>query len=214
MSTRLVLVRHGETFANREFRYIGSRDDQLSPVGTQQASRLGLALEPFAVDAIYTSPLQRTVETARLIAQVVKVPVQTLDALVEQHYGLWEGLSRAEVLARSPQDAEFLAAWELDPTLGPPEGESLPLVQQRVRAAVDNLARKHDGQTVVLVSHVGPIKVLLCDALQAPLSSVFHIFLDPATISVIDWGTRPVLRLMNSHAHLGWENARWLEKHS
>src|SRR5689334_25113922 len=99
MSTRFVLVRHGETFANREFRYIGSRDDQLSPVGQQQVARIGLALKPFAVNAIYTSPLQRACQTAEMIRQIVNVPVHTLDALAEQCYGTWEGLSRVEVLA-------------------------------------------------------------------------------------------------------------------
>ena len=81
----------------------------------------------------------------------------------------------------------------------------------RVRGVVERLAQVHPDQTIVLVSHVGPIKVLLCSALGAPLSSIFQIFLDPATISVVDWREpRSLVRLLNSHAHLGWGQARWM----
>jgi broad specificity phosphatase PhoE len=66
------------------------------------------------------------------------------------------------------------------------------------------------GQTIVLVSHVGPIKAILCAALHVPLTTARHLFLDPATISVVDWGARPLVRLFNAHGHLGWEAARWM----
>jgi broad specificity phosphatase PhoE len=209
--TRLILVRHGETLANREFRYIGARDDALSERGVQQAQQLGQALDSFPLAALYSSPLQRTYQTALPIASPHQLTVQTLDDLVEGRFGTWEGLSRAEVLARSAQDQAQLLAWEQDATIAPPQGESLAQVRDRVCQAVDQLAEQHAGQTIVLVSHVGPIKVLLCQALEAPLTSIRHIFLDPATISVVDWSERPVVRLINSHAHLGWTQARWLQ---
>ena len=210
-STRLILVRHGETLANREFRYIGARDDALSERGVEQAQQLGRALETFPLAAVYSSPLQRTYQTALPIAAPHQLSVHRLDALVEGHFGIWEGLSRDEVLARSAEDCELLLAWEQDATIAPPEGESLAQVRERVSLAVDRLAEQHAGQTIALVSHVGPIKVLLCQALGAPLSSMRHIFLDPATISVVDWREHPVVRLINSHAHLGWTQARWLQ---
>jgi len=85
-------------------------------------------------------------------------------------------------------------------------------MQRRVRTFVDELAQSHTGQTLALVSHVGPIKVLLAAALEAPLASSSRIFLDPATISVVDWqtGGTALVRLVNSHAHLGWTEARWM----
>jgi probable phosphoglycerate mutase len=103
-------------------------------------------------------------------------------------------------------------SWEHDPTVAPPDGESFAAMQQRVRAFVEHLAEVHAGQTLVLVSHVGPIKVLLAAALDTPLSASFRIFLDPATISVVDWRTdgHTLVRLVNSHAHLGWTQARWM----
>ncbi len=210
-TTRFLLVRHGETLANREFRYIGERDDALSERGEEQAERLADALAIFPIAAIYSSPLSRAYRTAQPIAARLQQEVQVLSALAEGRFGAWEGLSRAEVLASGPLAEQQLRAWEADPTQAPPGGESFADLQARVGLAVEQLAEVHPDQTVVLVSHVGPIKVLLCRALATPLTSMFNIFLDPATISVIDWRpSHPTVRLMNSHAHLGWEHARWL----
>jgi broad specificity phosphatase PhoE len=75
---------------------------------------------------------------------------------------------------------------------------------------VDDLAARHAGEWIALVTHVGPIKALLCAALGAPLSTARRMFLDPGTLSVVDWGERPVVRLFNAHGHLGWEAARWM----
>ena len=210
--TRLLLVRHGETLANREFRWIGARDDALSQRGQSQAQQLAEALSVLPVAAVYSSPLQRAYQTALPIAAQHSIEVQVLEALREGHFGLWEGLTRAEILARSAQDEQWLRAWEKDPSIAPPEGESFEAVRARVCAAVEQLAQLHPDQTIVLVSHVGPIKVLLCAALGAPLSSIFRIFLDPATISVVEWQQPyPFVRLLNSHVHLGWDQARWVK---
>jgi broad specificity phosphatase PhoE len=209
-TTRIFLVRHGETLANREFRYVGARNDALSEHGEEQAQLLGGALATFSIAAVYSSPLQRAYHTALPIAAGHGLDVQTNADLVEGNFGTWEGLSRAEVMDRSPLDNQLLRAWEADPGMTPPEGESFAALQTRVCGLVECLVAVHPGQSIVLVSHVGPIKTLLCAALGAPLTTIFNIFLDPATISVIDWRQpRPTVRLLNSHAHLGWEQARW-----
>lgn len=209
---RLFLIRHGETLANREFRYIGSRDDALSETGEMQAAQLGTALAPLPIATVYSSPLQRARVTAEAIAAPHKLEVQLASELRENDYGAWEGLSHAEVLARGAEEARLLAAWEKDATVAPPGGESFADLYQRVRAFVDQLASTHAGKSIALVSHVGPIKVLLAAALDTPISASFRVFLDPATISVIDWHTsgRTLIRLVNSHAHLGWTRARWM----
>jgi len=80
-----------------------------------------------------------------------------------------------------------------------------------VIAFADDVVRDHAGETLAVVSHMGPIKALLCAALDVPLTGARRLFLDPATVSVVDWSTRPVVRLINSHGHLGWSNARWLQ---
>jgi broad specificity phosphatase PhoE len=74
----------------------------------------------------------------------------------------------------------------------------------------EDLSRKYSGCSIVAVSHAGPIKALLAAALDIPLQSTQHLFLDPGTISVVEWGEWPLLRLFNSHAHLGWPAARWM----
>ncbi|HEU5226816.1 MAG TPA: histidine phosphatase family protein [Ktedonobacteraceae bacterium] len=210
--TRLVLVRHGETLANREYRYIGARDDALSERGLAQAESLADALAFLPVNAVYCSPLQRAYRTALPIAARHQAQVQVQDELIEGRFGRWEGMTRAEVLALGTEEEQRLRAWERDPSIAPPDGESFAAVRLRVYTLVERLAQIHADQTIVLVSHVGPIKVLLCEALNAPLSSMFRIFLDPATISVVDWREPyPIVRLLNSHAHLGWEEARWMQ---
>ncbi len=210
-TTRLILVRHGETQANREMRYIGHRNDPLTEQGYMQAQQLAEALASLPVTAIYSSPLERAYHTALPIAARHRLEVQIVEELCECDFGLWEGLTRAEAMARSSDDAAHMDAWLRDTALAPPNGESIEAMHERVRVATEQLVQVHVDQTIVLVSHVGPIKALLCAALGAPTSTIFHIFLDPATISVIDWrASFPTVRLMNSHAHLGWERARWM----
>jgi len=212
-TTRLFLVRHGETMANREYRYIGTRDDPLSILGQTQVTQLAEALSVLPIAAIYSSPLQRTYDTALPIATWQSLEVQRVDDLRECDFGTWEGLSRAEVLERSQEDSQRLCEWERNTSIAPPGGESFEALQQRVCAAVEHLAQAHPDQAIVLVSHVGPIKVLLSAALGAPISAAFRIFLDPATISVVDWqdAAHATVRLVNSHAHLGWQQARWMK---
>jgi broad specificity phosphatase PhoE len=204
---RLLLARHGEVPSNREFRYVGSLDEPLAAVGLEQADRLAAALASLPVRAVYSSPLLRTRETARRIAAARELPLRLEPRLREQAFGEWEGLTRAQVLE---SDGERLRSWEADLGLAPPGGESLEAVQDRMLDLVRELAGDHLGESIVLVSHVGPIKALLCAALGVPLAAARHMFLDPATLSVVDWGDHPVVRLFNSHGHLGWDAARWM----
>ena len=207
--TRFILVRHGETIANRDFRYIGASDNVLTEHGQVQATQLAAALSVLPVAAVYSSPRQRAYQTALPIASRHGLTVQILEDLREVDFGIWEGLSRGEVIARSVQDVEYLLAWERETALAPPAGESLDAMHRRVSAVIEKLVQAHPDQTIVLVSHVGPIKAVLCAALGAPVSAAFRIFLDPATISVVDWRQpQPVVRLLNSHSHLGWQQAR------
>ena len=81
-----------------------------------------------------------------------------------------------------------------------------------MRALLAGLAAEHSGAWITLVSHVGPSKALLCAALAAPLTAARRLFLDPGTLSVIDWGEAPVVRLFNAHGHLGWREARWMNQ--
>ncbi len=209
-AVRLVLVRHGEVAANRELRYLGSRDDPLTELGHEQAERIATALAILPVAAVYASPRRRTVETARPIAGAHGLALEVRAALRETSYGAWEGATRAELLAAGGETAALLHAWEQDPTAAPPEGESIAETDARVAVEVERLRDLHAQQVIVLVSHVGPIKCIVRRALGVP-AGAGQLFLDPATISVVDWGpSAAVLRLFNAHGHLGWERARWI----
>ncbi|NOK61244.1 MAG: histidine phosphatase family protein [Chloroflexi bacterium AL-N10] len=208
---RLFLVRHGEAVANTEMRYLGLRDDPLTVRGVWEAQQVAQTLSTLSIAAVYSSPLQRTANTAKHIADTHGLSVQPEPRLREASFGTWEGLTRNEVLSRSEVDAEALTRWEADPSGAPPDGESLVSVQERTISFVETLLQPYDGQSVVVVSHVSPIKTLLCAAMRTPLTTMRHIFLDTATISVVDWGAQSVVRLFNAHQHLGWDAARWMK---
>ncbi|MBV8202554.1 MAG: histidine phosphatase family protein [Acidobacteria bacterium] len=209
---RLFLVRHGESPSNREMRDLGRRDEPLTETGVRQAECVAAALEGLPLAAVYASPLRRAAETGERIALGLGLPLLAEPRLLEQRFGDWEGLTRAEVMARGGEERERLLRWERDPETAPPGGESLAAVEERALALLADLSAAHHGAWVTLVSHVSPIKALLCAALGVPLTAARRLFLDPGTLSVIDWGESPVVRLFNAHAHLGWREARWMQR--
>jgi probable phosphoglycerate mutase len=202
--TRLILVRHGETEFTQQRRYSGRGDVPLSPYGVAQAEATAVrvaALAP-AVSAVVSSPLSRCTRTARLIARATGGPPVSLDEdLIECDFGAWEGLTFGEVRERWP---DALTAWLADPTVAPPDGESFRRVATRVARAVNRLRERPAGETVVVVSHVSPIKLLLRDALAAGDALLHRLYLDPAGVSVVDlWEDGGVaVRAINETGHL------------
>lgn len=210
--TRLFLVRHGEVDSNREMRFLGRTDEPLNAVGRWQAADLGGAFGSIAIDALWSSPLGRTMETAEAIADATGAAIRTDGRLTELDFGSWEGLTRNEVREISPEDRARVQTWEADPVIRTPGGESLAELQSRVLTAIGDIVTEYPGASTVIVTHMGPVKVLLCAALGLPLERTRRIFLDPATISVVDWGAEPVVRLINGHGHMGFDRARWLKR--
>ncbi|HEY6749205.1 MAG TPA: bifunctional RNase H/acid phosphatase [Mycobacteriales bacterium] len=200
--TRLILVRHGSTELSGQ-RYSGRGDPALNEVGRAQARALAARLAPLKAEepAVVSSPLQRAVATATLIAEALGTTVETDDGLVELDFGQWEGRTFAEV--KRGWRAER-AAFRTDPSAPAPGGESVDQVNRRVRRARDRIIAAHPGGTVVVVSHVTPIKVLLCAALAAPAPSVFRLHLNTASVSTVDWypDRVPLVRLVNDTSHL------------
>ncbi|NLV32391.1 MAG: histidine phosphatase family protein [Acidobacteria bacterium] len=209
-SVRLYLVRHGETAQNVEMRYLGLGDEPLNERGRNQARLLGEAFERIPLRRVVSSPMRRAGDTAAAIGAGTGVEVRSDPRLAEGSFGSWEGLTRGEVRDLGPEDAALLERWEADASAAPPGGESILGVQRRVVGLADELAGEFPGGAVALVSHVGPIKALVAAVLGVPLPVSRRLFLDPGTITVLEWGPRPLLRLFNSHAHLGWTSARWM----
>jgi probable phosphoglycerate mutase len=204
-ATRLVLVRHGETALTAQRRYSGRGDPELSERGRDQAraaARRVVALAPTA-DLVVSSPLSRCTGTAAPIAEALNGALLRTDVdLIECDFGLWEGLTYGEVRDRWPAEHD---RWLSSPTVAPPGGESFRSVAARVERAVTRLRDTQPGRTVVVVSHVTPIKLILKDALGAGDSLLHRLYLDAAGVSTVDyWPDGGVaVRLVNDTSHLG-----------
>ncbi len=200
--TTLILVRHGETEHTREKRFSGHGGDDpgLNPDGRAQVRATAEWLAPLAeeVDVVVSSPLRRTRETAEIVGEVLGHDVTVEEGLAEAAFGTWDGLTFTEVQERHPDDLEaWLGGLDVAPTGG---GESFATVDRRVRRTRDRLIAAHPGATLLAVSHVTPIKILVRLALDAPLESLFHMELAPASVTVISWYAdgRASLRMFNA----------------
>ncbi|MFB4318055.1 bifunctional RNase H/acid phosphatase [Actinomadura sp. 21ATH] len=180
--TRTLLLRHGETPYSIEKRFAGGGDIPLTENGLLQARAAARAIKD--IDAIVTSPLRRCRDTAAEIAAATGAGIRIEEGFRETDFGAWEGLTFAEADRRWPAE---LKAWLADPDVAPPGGESFAEVSRRVRTALDKLKVRHRHKTVLVVSHVTPIKLLIKDALGAPMTSLYRMHLDVAALSAIDW---------------------------
>ena len=199
--TRLLLLRHGQTPLSVERRYSGHGDPELTSLGRAQAVGAAARLGGMpGVAAVLTSPLRRARQTAQAVAEATGAPLLVRDALIETDFGAWEGLTFAEAKARDPQQH---AAWLGAEDVAPPGGESFADVGRRVAAERAAILAEFPGATVVVVSHVTPIKMLLRDALQAGPGVLYRLHLDLAALSVVDFypdGGASV-RLVNDTSH-------------
>ncbi|MFJ8049946.1 bifunctional RNase H/acid phosphatase [Streptomyces luteogriseus] len=200
-----VLLRHGETPLTPQKRFSGSggTDPSLSDTGREQAERAAAMLaRRGTIQAVVSSPLARTRETAGIVAARLGLDVSIDDGLRETDFGAWEGLTFAEVRERYPDDLNaWLASPDAEPTGG---GESFAATATRLAATRDKLVAAHAGRTVLLVTHVTPIKTLVRLALGAPPESLFRMELSAASLSVVAYyadGNASV-RLLNDTSYL------------
>jgi broad specificity phosphatase PhoE len=198
MQRSLIIVRHGRTVANATGLLLGRADPELDDRGVEQAAAVGRAIESGRfgqIAAVVSSPLLRTRSTAKALS----LPVQIDERLIELDYGEWEGRPVAEVSA-----AEW-AAWRSDSDFAPPEGESLAVLGQRMREACADWSSRvleREG-SVVLVSHVSPIKAAVAWALGVGDDVAWRTHLDTASITqVLCRNGTPILSLFNDTSHL------------
>ncbi|MFD7999428.1 bifunctional RNase H/acid phosphatase [Streptomyces mirabilis] len=203
--TTFVLLRHGETPLTPQKRFSGSggTDPSLSDVGREQAERVAAALAARGtVQAIVASPLTRTRQTAAAVAARLGLDVAIEDGLRETDFGAWEGLTFAEVQERYPEDLKtWLASPKAEPTGG---GESFAATARRIATTRDKLIASYAGRTVLLVSHVTPIKSLVRLAIGAPPESLYRMELSAASLSAVAYYAdgNASLRLFNDTSHL------------
>jgi probable phosphoglycerate mutase len=200
-----VLLRHGETPLTPQKRFSGSggTDPSLSDAGREQAHRVAEALaRRGTIQAVVASPLTRTRQTAGIVAARLGLDVAIDEGLRETDFGAWEGLTFGEVRERYPDD---LNAWLADPEAHPTGGgESFAETATRIAATRDKLTAAYAGRTVLLVTHVTPIKTFVRLALGAPPESLFRMELSAASLSAVAYyadGNASV-RLFNDTSHL------------
>lgn len=199
--TRFTFIRHGETDWNRQQRFQGQIDVPLNPTGHAQAARLAarLAAEPHAV--LYSSDLQRALETAAPLAAAWRLPVARLPALREQGFGLLEGLEVAAVPALHPQLWEQWLEHQAD--FAPPGGESLRRFSERVLGGVRELAARHAGQQVAVVTHGGVLDMLWRAANALPLHGRRDCLIPNTGLNRLRWeGERLVIEVWADDAHV------------
>lgn len=203
--TTIVLVRHGVTEHTSAKRFSGGLGGDNPPLSDEGLAQARAAAEWLAglgdrVDGVVASPVRRTLETAAVVASALGHEVEEEPGFAEMEFGEWDGLTFLEVAER---DQAGLDAWLGSLEVPPPGGESFRQVEARVLEGLDRVLASHAGRTVVVVSHVTPIKTLVAHAMGAPLESVFRMELSPASVSVISFypdaaGPRGSLRLYNT----------------
>ena len=199
--TRVILVRHGQTKWNVELKYQGHSEVELTPTGIEQAKLVAgrLAKEPLA--AVYSSDLGRARMTAQYIAERHSLPVITVSDLREYHFGEWEGLSFKQIAERWP---DISASFFRNPDdIRIPGGETFRDVKARAESAVKRLVSQHPDQTIVIVSHGGTIRTILCAALGLHLNRVWAIKQDNTAVNVIEYhDADSIVALVNDTHHL------------
>lgn len=200
--TRLLLLRHGQTELSVERRYSGRGNPALTELGRRQAAAAAKYLAGLGgIGAVVSSPLQRAHETASAAADLLGLEVTVDEDLIETDFGRWEGLTFGEAHARDP---DLHGRWLHDTSVDPPGGESFDTVARRVRRARDRIIADHGATTVLVVSHVTPIKTMLRMALDAGAGILYRLHLDLASLSVAEFypdGGSSV-RLVNQTAYL------------
>ena len=199
--SRLLLVRHGNTELNSAQIFVGHTDVELSAVGYSQVERLRDRLSAEKIDIIYSSDLKRALVTAETIASRHQLAVIACPELREINYGNLDGLTFEEIKRLYPEVAQLCADWSLQ--LKFPDGESVDELKQRVSRFLDRLKQHTPQQTVLIVAHGGPLRLMVCSLLGIDLRHWRQIHLDLASLSIVD--TYPevaVISLLNDTSHL------------
>ncbi|WP_369252928.1 bifunctional RNase H/acid phosphatase [Geodermatophilus amargosae] len=195
------LLRHGRTEHTPERRYSGRNDLPLSATGRAEAEAAAVRAGELGIDVVVASPLRRTRETAEVVAGALGLQVELDEDLVELDFGDLEGLTATEAREKHPLAARRFTA---DVTVAAPAGESIADVSRRVARARTRLLERYAGRTVLVVSHVTPIKLLLAAGLGVGDEVVHRVFLEAASLSTVAWSSdgRTSVRVVNDTAHL------------
>ncbi len=197
---KLILARHGQTDGSD--RYFGRTDNELNAVGREQAAALGKRLADEKIDAIYTSTLKRTIATAEAIAAGHDLEINRCPELDEVDFGKLEGMTYEEICRQYPTVAATWTDWSAQ--LEFPGGESASLFAQRVARFLERLKSHNDDETILVVGHGGPFRLLLCHLLGLGIKHCNQFTFGLASISVINkYSQGAILVQLSDVCHLG-----------
>lgn len=199
---KIIFVRHGQTVFNKESRYQGHTDAELSELGRRQAERVADRLSGEKIDAVYSSDLSRAADTAERIAQPHNLEVKTDPELRECAFGDWEGLTVSEIRETYP---DLYMNYRKDSvTFRAPGGERLEELRERTVRAIDRIAAGHPNDTVAIVTHGGPIRAFFCHALDADLKTFRKITLSNTGMTIFsrELNGQWLLQALNETCHL------------
>ena len=199
----MILVRHGETELNARGIYRGKSEVSLSARGRTQSRAVGRALRGIILDGIYTSPLERCQQTARIIAAGRwRTNVARADEFIDMDFGRWEGMTVLQVKKKFPKDFEMWVNQPRKARIG--GGETLDRVRKRALAGLDRLYKVHTDGTIAIVSHGVVNKLILCSVLGLTSAGFWRVKQDTGAINVFEFTPwRAKLLLMNDRCHLG-----------
>ena len=197
---KLLLIRHGTTRLHKNDRFWGKTDVPLSNVGIKQAGQLRNRLAQEKITAVYTSTLSRARSTADIIATGHKAKITACDELCECNFGFIEGLTYKEIQNLYPELAKELASWK---TVSFPGGETLNQLNDRVKEFMKRLVNLKDNYTVAIVSHGGPLRLLICNLMGINIMHWQQFRLDRASLSVMEvYPETAILLSLNDISHI------------
>lgn len=202
-TTRIVLVRHGQTAWNKEIRFRGRSDLPLDQFGLRQAEATGRYISArWPVTAVYASPMRRAMQTAEPIARIHDLGASPLDGLIDVDFGEWQGHSPDEVSEHHP---DLLQAWiEAPHTVHFPGGGSLDAVRGRVTKTLDEMKTRHAGEAIALVGHAVVNRVMLCAVLGLSNQHFWRLRQGTCAVNVFDMEENGLftIELLNDTSHL------------
>jgi alpha-ribazole phosphatase len=199
--TKVILIRHGETLWNVEMKYQGHCDVALTEKGIKQAELAADSLAKESISAVYASDLCRAFVTAESIANKHDLQVATIPELREINFGQWEGLAYDKI---NNQWSDIMAKLFTHPDeIQIPDGETFREVKERATIALSTLIKKHPNETIVVVSHGGTIRTILCSVLNIPLNHLWNIKQDNTAINILEYyDDQALVSLVNGTYHL------------
>jgi broad specificity phosphatase PhoE len=197
----IILIRHGETDWNTQQVFRGRADVALNKVGLAQAEAVGISLHDRAINALYSSPLNRALDTAHMLAKGRNFEVEREESFIDIDFGVWQGLSHQEVKERFK---DLYTTWLRAPhKVTFPDGESLEEVKFRSQRALAKIVENNPGRTVAIVSHRVVNKVLLCSITGLALSHFWYIRQDTCAVNSFEYKDgNYFLTLLNDTCHL------------